>query len=106
MGHPKFDPHGDPIPDAEGNFAERQQRLLCEMKTSECGVVVGVNEHSPEFLQYLDRMELVLGTAITIMEIFSYDESIKVRVNSDNEILLSKKVSQNLFVSLSQPSAM
>lgn len=99
LGHPKFDPHGDPIPDAEGNFAERQQRLLCEMTAGEQGVIVGVNEHSPEFLQYLDRMKLVLGTAIAVVETFSYDESIKVKVNKNSEILLSKKVSQNLFVS-------
>ncbi|MFK7937652.1 MAG: metal-dependent transcriptional regulator [Saprospiraceae bacterium] len=97
--YPKFDPHGDPIPDAEGNFAERQQRLLCEMNAGEQGVIVGVNEHSAEFLQYLDRMKLVLGTPIEILETFSYDESVKVKIDQQNEILLSKKVSQNLFVS-------
>lgn len=99
LGHPKFDPHGDPIPDADGNFAERQQTLLCNMRTSEAGTIVGVNEHSTAFLQYLDKMKLVLGTSIKVLEYFEYDESFRVEINQNTALLLSKKVSQNLFVS-------
>ena len=99
LGHPKFDPHGDPIPDADGNFAERQQRLLYKMRANETGVIVGVNEHSTVFLQYLDKMQLVLGTPIKVLEYIEYDESFRVEINGDTELLLSKKVSLNLFVS-------
>ncbi|HKK78293.1 MAG TPA: metal-dependent transcriptional regulator [Phaeodactylibacter sp.] len=98
LGFPKFDPHGDPIPDAEGNFTFRKQALLSDLKENESGIVVGVKDHSTAFLQYLDRMELVLGTNIEVLECFDYDESVKVRIAEEREQLLSKKVSQNLFV--------
>lgn len=98
LGHPKFDPHGDPIPDAEGNFASRNQILLANLATNESGIVVGVNEHSSPFLQYLDQLQLNLGSKIEVLEKFVYDESIKVRLNDNQEQTLTKKVCQNLFV--------
>ncbi|TXB61442.1 metal-dependent transcriptional regulator [Phaeodactylibacter luteus] len=98
LGTPKFDPHGDPIPDKEGNFAERKQVLLADMKAGETGIVVGVQDHTTAFLQYLDRMQLVLGTSLQVLECFDYDESLKIRIGNGREETLSKKVSQNLFV--------
>lgn len=98
LGFPKFDPHGDPIPDADGNFTVRKQVLLSELKTGEQGVVVGVQDHTTAFLQYLDRMELVLGTPVQLLEFFEYDESMRVLINEKREQVLSKKVCQNLFI--------
>lgn len=95
---PRFDPHGDPIPDADGNFAFRKQIPLSELKAGDRAVVVGVHDHAPTFLQYLDRMSLGLGTQVEMLERFHYDESVKVRREAAEEIVLSKKVSQNLFV--------
>lgn len=98
LNYPKFDPHGDPIPDAKGNFTFRKQILLSELKANEKGVIVGVNEHSASFLQYLDRLELTLGATIIVIENFDYDESKKVKLNGKSEHLISNKVCQNLFV--------
>lgn len=100
LGHPKFDPHGDPIPDAEGNFAFRKQVILADVPTGKKGVLVGVQDHSTPFLQYLDKLSLGLGTSIEILEIFEYDESIRIRMNENQERVLSQKVSQNLLVTL------
>lgn len=98
LGCPRFDPHGDPIPDAEGNFAFRKQIPLAELQIGDKGVVVGVQDHAPAFLQYLDRINLGLGAQIEILEHFEYDESVKVKRLPADELVLSKKVSQNLFV--------
>lgn len=98
LGFPKFDPHGDPIPDAEGNFTFRKQIPLLELKVGERGAIVGVQDHTSSFLQYLDRMQLVLGTQVEILEFYEYDESVKVSINKRKEQTLSKKVAQNLFV--------
>jgi DtxR family Mn-dependent transcriptional regulator len=98
LGTPKFDPHGDPIPDEDGNFTFRKQILLTELPIETEGVVVGVQEHSTPFLQYLDKMNLGLGATIKVVEKFEYDESLRVEINQQTEIILSNKVSQNLFV--------
>ncbi|MDZ4679115.1 MAG: metal-dependent transcriptional regulator [Saprospiraceae bacterium] len=98
LGRPKFDPHGDPIPDADGNFTFRKQVFLSALNPGESGAVVGVNDHSPAFLQYLDRIGIKLGAHLRIAERFDYDESVRVLMDDANEQVLSKKVSQNLFI--------
>ena len=98
LGNPKFDPHGDPIPDAEGNFTYRKQIQLSDAVVGEFGVVVGVQEDSEKFLQYLDKQGLVLGARVEIIEKFSYDESVKIILNGERELVLSDKVSRNLFI--------
>lgn len=98
LGHPKFDPHGDPIPDADGNFTQRQQYLLASLNNSELGIVVGVQEHSSAFLQYLDKLELVLGAKVQIIDKYDYDGSIKILLNGEKEQIITNKVAQNIFV--------
>ena len=98
LAFPRFDPHGDPIPDADGVFTFRKQILLGEMKAEEKGVIVGVNDHTSDFLQYLDRMQLTLGTEIRLLERYAYDDSVKIVLEDQQEIVISKKVSQHLFI--------
>lgn len=98
LGSPKFDPHGDPIPDADGKFTFRKQAPLLELEEGEKGIVVGVQDHSSAFLQYLVRLQLVLGTEVQLMEHFEYDDSVKIILNGKKEQVLSKKVAQNLFI--------
>ncbi len=98
LGRPKFDPHGDPIPDADGNIAFRKQLPLSELAINQIGVIVGVQEHTTPFLQYLDKLSLTLGTEVEIIEKFEFDDSIKLIVNHTHELILSGKVSKNIFV--------
>ncbi len=98
LGFPKFDPHGDPIPDANGQYAFRKQMPMSEMNIGPIGVVVGVKEHSTPFLQYLDKVHLNLGSEFTILERFDYDQSIKIQLTDDSIHLLTQKVAQHIFV--------
>lgn len=97
LGFPKFDPHGDPIPDENGNFTFRKQILLSDFNDTNA-VIVGVQEHSKPFLNYLDRLGLKLGTAIEIIETVEYDGSIRIKIDGIGEQIISSKVAQNLFV--------
>lgn len=101
LGKPKFDPHGDPIPDHEGNYTKRQQILLGEMKVGDSGVMVGVQEHSTAFLQHLNRVGLVLAAKVAVLEVFEFDKSVKLRLNGTTDLLISSKVSENVFVKIS-----
>ncbi len=98
LGHPRFDPHGDPIPDADGNYAFRKQILLAELPLGKTGVVVGVLEHSKPFLQYLDQTQLNLGSAFQILEKFEYDQSLKIQLKNDAIHLLTHKVAKQILV--------
>jgi DtxR family transcriptional regulator, Mn-dependent transcriptional regulator len=98
LGHPKFDPHGDPIPDAQGRWTHRPQALLSTLQSGDRGVVTGVEDHSTAFLQYLDQQGLTLGASLEVLERFPYDHSLRVRTHGERELVLSEKVCQNLYV--------
>ena len=55
-------------------------------------------EHSKTFLQFLDRMNLVLGASVKIIEKFDYDGSIRLTINDTVEQVISNKVAQNIYV--------
>lgn len=99
LGFPKFDPHGDPIPDKEGKFTYRPQVLLNTLQEGEHAVVVGVNEHSTSFLQYLEQLQLVLGAHLQVIGRQEYDGSMQLLVH-DKMLFITQKVAQNLFVKL------
>jgi len=98
LNYPKFDPHGDPIPDAEGNVQYQAQQELSELQLHDTGIIVGVKEHQSAFLQYLAEQQLVLGTKVQLVKRFSYDQSLRLLVNGELTITISHQVSKNLFV--------
>lgn len=97
LGYPQEDPHGDPIPDANGRIPEMSKLLLSEIKENDLCVCVGVKDTSVAFLQYLDRQNISLGTIIKVLEKEIFDQSMTVEVNQ-NKVILSKTVTNNLFV--------
>jgi len=68
------------------------------MRANTEGVIVGVNEHSTSFLQFLDQHGLVLGTRIRLLQLYDFDESIVILINEKEKRTLSKKVSENIYV--------
>ncbi|MCG8575271.1 MAG: metal-dependent transcriptional regulator [Flavobacteriales bacterium] len=99
LGYPKFDPHGDPIPDKEGKISYRKSKIqLSETVINSLVEVVSVNEDSLSLLKYLDEIELNLGTELKILERYTFDESIKVKIVGGQELNLSKKVAENIGV--------
>ncbi|MBK9339070.1 MAG: metal-dependent transcriptional regulator [Lewinellaceae bacterium] len=100
LGHPKFDPHGDPIPDAQGRWAFRPQVLLSTLQPGDSGAVTGVADHSAAFLQYLDQLGISLGARLELLERIPFDHSMRVRTSDGREITLSDKVGQNLYLTI------
>lgn len=98
LGHPRFDPHGDPIPNAEGKFTLRVQNLLSDISPNRKVNVLGVKEHDSPFLEYLNSLKIALGTTLEILEIVPFDKSIKIRINDSQETIISNKVAQTLLV--------
>ena len=99
MDHPKFDPHGDPIPDKEGRMIDMAGALpLAEVPKDTLVHIVGVRDSSPAFLKLLDGLGLKLGTQLTVNRRFEYDNSVEVSSRFRNGLLLNEQVSRNLTV--------
>ena len=98
LGFPKFDPHGDPIPNKDGQFTERITRQLSSCLAAETVLVAGVTEDAPTFLQYLDKIGIRIGSKIHINEVISFDNSIIMRI-ADREVVLSGEFARQILVS-------
>jgi len=101
LGFPRFDPHGDPIPDAQGRWTFRQQVRVSLLQPGDKGIVTGVDDHATPFLKYLDQIGLGLGVEVLLVNRTEYDQSVQVRIGGKSEVMLSEKVAQNLFVVVS-----
>src|SRR5258708_28559923 len=75
MGYPKYDPHGDPIPDCNGLFKIHNLKPVSSIAINEGGVICGVRDHSKTFLQYLEKQELTIGKAVHVTDIIEFDHS-------------------------------
>ncbi len=98
LGYPKFDPHGDPIPNKDGHFAERITRQLSMCMADESVVVAGVTEDEPVFLQYLAKIGMRIGSKIQIEERIPFDNSLILNI-SGREIVLSGEFAKQILVS-------
>jgi DtxR family Mn-dependent transcriptional regulator len=98
LGNPQFDPHGDPIPDAKGNMPEPDYVKLSELPAGTHAILMGVLEHTPSFLQHLDRSGLTLGCAIFIKEVNDYDKSVLAETSDKQTLFISHEVSKNILI--------
>ena len=94
---PKVDPHGDPIPDQNGNFADLSFIKLSKLKMKERGTITGVSEHSSPFLKHLEKLGLTLGKRIEISEIIDFDGSVELLID-DRKINISKEVAKHILI--------
>ncbi|MDB5137376.1 MAG: metal-dependent transcriptional regulator [Mucilaginibacter sp.] len=99
MGHPKYDPHGDPIPDSDGQFKTHELKPVSTLTVNESGIISGVRDHSSAFLQYLERMQLIIGKKIKVTEINNYDHSVILQVEN-KKTHISREVANNLLIVL------
>lgn len=99
LNYPKVDPHGDPIPDKDGNIDYLESKiLLSETSISAAVEVIQVTEDSLDLLQYLDSIKLKLGSKIEVLERVAYDKSIRVKLEGNGVLSLSSKVAENIYV--------
>jgi DtxR family transcriptional regulator, Mn-dependent transcriptional regulator len=99
LGSPKFDPHGDPIPDENGNVVANSSAVLADISPDRKVTVSGVKDHSPEFLKFLGQLGIHTGSEILIREINEFDQSMAVRINGmKRRSYISKIVAKNILV--------
>ena len=97
LDYPQRDPHGDPIPDAEGNFQVSNKTLLSNLKKGERGTLVGVKDTSSEFLKYLDKNNIALGETIKVLDKEEFDGSMQIKVR-DESLNVSPLVTVNIYI--------
>jgi len=97
LNYPKVDPHGEPIPDKQGNIIQQNLTKLSECKAGEVVILSAVIDSSDEFLTYLNHRSLSLNSELKILEVEKFDQSMKIEFDGKTETL-SKMVCDKILV--------
>ncbi|MBU2949815.1 metal-dependent transcriptional regulator [Tamlana agarivorans] len=99
LGFPTHDPHGDPIPDKDGNYSPVKSVNILEVKPGNEGVLAQVKDSSDVFLRYLNKNNLALGDTIKVVDFEPFDNSLTIEIASQ-KMIISSDVAKNLYISL------
>jgi len=87
LGNPTHDPHGDPIPTAEGEIEEGSSQALSDLQPGEKGIFVRVSDSDPEMLRYLSERGIAPGEGLEVLERQPFDGPLLVRFSSGDHAL-------------------
>ena len=97
LDFPQFDPHGDPIPKANGSIPKLARTLLSDKKAGDRCQVVAVKDTSAAFLQYLQKLSIDIGTKIRIKDKLAFDDSLQIEIEGE-ATTVSEKFANSIFV--------
>lgn len=97
LGFPRFDPHGDPIPDSNGRIETSKQVSLQELPLNKVAVVCHVSDQSSEMLELLGHKKIGIGTKLEVKRKFNFDNSLEIKLRNQSPINISEQLSKNIF---------
>jgi DtxR family transcriptional regulator, Mn-dependent transcriptional regulator len=95
LGNPDFDPHGDPIPSADGFVHELSGISLSDVPVGETVAIHRVQESQPERLRYMASLGLKPGARITVLDRQPFDDLVTIEVG-DRKHVIGRELSQVL----------
>lgn len=98
LGHPKFDPHGSPIPDENGEVTASAYTSLSQCQEQDTVVLMAVLDSSESFLKFLNSKSILLGDEITVLSRESYDGSMKLAIKHKSTEMFSREICEKLLV--------
>ena len=98
LGFPKLDPHGDPIPDENGEFKEKPKVALSQTTINQSGIIVAVKDTSSVFLQYIDKLGAYLGAKVKVLDKVEFDGSMELLIDGKKNIFISREVAENILI--------
>jgi DtxR family Mn-dependent transcriptional regulator len=98
LGRPKFDPHGDPIPNQNGKITPLNFKSLSSLKINDKGKVAAVVEQQPAFLKHLDKLHIHMGTQVKVVEKVEFDKSMGIVINNNFKENISFEIAKNILI--------
>ncbi|MEO7922374.1 MAG: metal-dependent transcriptional regulator [Chitinophagaceae bacterium] len=98
LGFPRVDPHGDPIPDANGKIDSSKKTCLTDLPLHTVATVSNVSDQSSQILELLQHKKISIGTKLEIKKKFDFDNSMELRVARHPAFTISRELAENIFV--------
>ena len=102
LGQPQFDPHGSPIPTADGKFAANRGIPIAQLKVGHKGTVAEVEDKDPVFLRYLSSLGIKIGSTVRVIAKEPYGGPVRLRLGKRN-ILMGVEAAERVLVARSEP---
>jgi DtxR family transcriptional regulator, Mn-dependent transcriptional regulator len=87
LGNPTHDPHGDPIPTADGEIDETPTQPLSELKPGARGLFVRVSDSDPDMLRYLAERGIAPGDSFEVVGREPFEGPLTVRFGERDHVL-------------------
>jgi len=98
LGYPKFDPHGEPIPDANGKILNDKRIPLNQAKDNATVKIVAVADDKKSFLDHLNDKGLKIGDTILLKRREAYDGSVVLVNKAKVELMITHQVAERILV--------
>jgi DtxR family Mn-dependent transcriptional regulator len=95
---PRFDPHGDPIPDQQGRMQATQQVSLADCALNQQVEVSNVGNQTTGMLEILKHKNIGIGTRLELKKKFEFDKSIEIKIKNLSSFTISEQLAKNIFV--------
>jgi DtxR family transcriptional regulator, Mn-dependent transcriptional regulator len=97
LGNPSSDPHGDPIPDRNGQLQASRAIPLLSATPGKTYRICRFAETEDSFLEYIGKLQLLPGTQFIMEDVQPYDQSCGLKAGNKS-MRLSEKVARNILV--------
>ncbi|HEY9015402.1 MAG TPA: metal-dependent transcriptional regulator [Gemmatimonadales bacterium] len=87
LGNPDVDPHGDPIPAADGSIHEKSCTPLSDLSVGETAEIHRVNVSQPERLRYIASLGLVPGARVIVLDRQPFDDLVTIEVAGQQHVI-------------------
>ena len=98
LGYPKFDPHGDPIPDSNGKINYQQQIPLVNLPLNTMAIITSVQNQSSDLLAFLSNRDMHIGTKVEVKQKLNFDNSLEVKIKNKQSFHVSEQVANAIQV--------
>ena len=98
LGYPKFDPHGDPIPDGNGKINYQQQMPLVNLPLNTIAIITSVQNQSSDLLAFLSNRDMHIGTKVEVKQKLNFDNSLEVKIKNKQSFHVSEQVANAIQV--------
>ncbi|MES1219733.1 MAG: metal-dependent transcriptional regulator, partial [Bacteroidota bacterium] len=122
LGFPRFDPHGDPIPDMHGKIETSEAVCLTNLALNKKAIVCKVGDQSSEILELLRHKNINIGTRLEIKRKFDFDNSMEIIISAASKnskpgknqrtpteeplrLTISEQLAENIFVEINNSAS-
>ncbi len=98
LGYPQVDPHGDPIPNEQGQIPVSKQINLSDLPVNVISTISNIGDQSADIMELLNHKNIRIGTKVEVKKKFGFDNSLEVKIRNQPAFTISEHLANNLFV--------